>query len=144
MALHFTLPWILFLALEEGSRCKITGLLNELELCLLPCEMKRCILRRRLRALWFGSWGYLTFSKTAFVLCCSFLQSPSFSLSLYPLCSVTSTWLVRDVVALATGRISQPAETLKERQETAVFVTKNLLTRWQRCWWTDYNLAQGF
>lgn len=41
-----SLPWLLFLASEEGSRCKITGLREsnwfELELRLLSCEMKRC------------------------------------------------------------------------------------------------------
>lgn len=65
--------------------------------------------------LWFGSRGYLTLSKAGFTLFCSFLQPPSLTLSLYPRSSVTSTWLARDIVALATGRISQPVETLNER-----------------------------
>ena len=82
LVLHFTLPWILFLASEEGSRCKITGLPESnslgLELRLLPCEMKCCTpLGRRLGALWWSSWGYLTLSKAGFVLCCLYLQPVS-------------------------------------------------------------------
>lgn len=73
--------------------------------------MKHCITLRSLGALWLGSSGYLTLSEAGFVSCCSFLQPRSLSLSMYPLCSVTSTWLVRYIVALATGRNSQPSET---------------------------------
>ncbi len=90
LPLHFTLPWILFLPSEEGRRCKITGLPEsnslELELRLLPCEMKCCTpLGRRLGALWLSSWGYLTLSKAGFVLCGSYLQPPPLSVCLYTL-----------------------------------------------------------
>ncbi|MED6249677.1 hypothetical protein ATANTOWER_017992, partial [Ataeniobius toweri] len=59
---------------------------------------------------------------------------PTFIQPLYALSSVTSTWLPRDSVALATRRISQPAKMLKRKMEKEegkkqVFVNQNSLTR---------------
>lgn len=142
LELHFTLPWILFLALEEGSRCKITGLLEsdsfELELRLLSCEMKCCTpLGRRLGALWLSSWG-LNLSKAGFVLYAAYTSSLLPSFCLYILSVLSQAPGFRDIVALATREY---LETLKEWQK--VFVRKNFFTRWhlQWCAWIDYSLA---
>lgn len=102
----------------KGSSWKETGLpeakLLQLKWHLLSVGRWNAVVRweRRVVGLRFSSWGCLTpFLKLRIVL-----LIPSSSRS--PVFSVTSAWLLRHIVALATGRTSQPAKSdVKKRDE---------------------------
>ena len=154
LALHLILLWILFLASEEGSRYKITGLPEsnslELELHLLSGEMRCCYsTRKETRSLVVLVLEVtLALSKAGFALCCSFLQPPLFqSVSTPSLFCHKHLACKRHCCPGNWKNISTRRDIKRQTgKKKAAFVTENLLTRWhlQRGWWIDCDLARGF